>query len=111
MSVKFDKDNFKASGMSFVDDLARMAGGAANVASTMRQQIQEDIKTRVEEIAQRMDLVPRQDLDDANTRITALTEIVKDLEDRLSALEDTKPKTAAKKTAKKKTTTKKTKKS
>jgi len=85
------KEQFQEKSMSFLDDLARMAGGVVNVASTLRGQIQEDVKVRVEEVAARMDLVPRQDLDDANTRITALVEKVDALEKRVNTLDKKTP--------------------
>lgn len=65
----------------FFDEMAKLAGGAANAFSGVQQQIREEIKTRVEEFATRMDLVPREDLErvesllsDAIKRIEALEE-------------------------------------
>jgi BMFP domain-containing protein YqiC len=82
------------------DDLSRMAGGAMNVFSAFREQILGDIKARVEEIADRMDLVPREDLERLEARVDALQK-------RLDALA---PKSPAKKATVKKTPTKKKKK-
>lgn len=56
----------------FIDDLARMAGGAVNVMSGLQQQIQEDIRSRVDQMAARLDLVPREDLERAEARIAKL---------------------------------------
>src|SRR5688572_18918923 len=72
----------------FLDDIAKVAGGAVNVFSGLRQQIESEIKTRVEELASRMDLVPREDVD----RLEAL---VRKLSARVDALEG-KKKPAAK---------------
>lgn len=46
-----------------LDDIARVAGGAVGMVNNLREQLQNDIKARVEEMATRMDLVPREDLD------------------------------------------------
>jgi BMFP domain-containing protein YqiC len=58
------------------DDIARVAGGAVNLLSGLQQQIQSDIKTRLDEMAVRLDLVPREDLDRAEARIAALEKTV-----------------------------------
>lgn len=70
-----------------IDDLAQMAGGAAGLFSSVQQQMRDDIKARVEEMATRLDLVPREDLD----RVEALLEKAltgqKEMKARLDALE------------------------
>ena len=68
----------------FLDDMAKMAGGAVNVLSGVRQQIQDEIKARIDDMAARMDLVPREDMD----RLEAM---VKKLSARIDALEGKKP--------------------
>lgn len=97
----------------FLDDIAKVAGGAVNVLSGLRQQIESEIKTRVDEMAARMDLVPREDLDHALAQISRLQKDHKDILARLAALEGKKaPKTApAKKPAATKTAKKPAKKS
>lgn len=65
------------------DDLSRVAGGAMNVFSGLREQILGDIKTRFDEMAARMDLVPREDFD----RLEAQ---VKELQKKVAALSGTK---------------------
>ena len=54
------------------DDLSRVAGGAMNVFSAFREQILNDIKARVEEVATRMDLVPREDFERLEAQVKAL---------------------------------------
>jgi len=93
-----------------LDDLARVAGGAVNVFSGLQQQIRDDIKSRIDDMATKMDLVPRDDLDRALAQISALRSDVKALEKRVDALSGKKPAAAtpkkkaapAKKPAKKK---------
>jgi len=80
-----------------LDDIARIAGGAVNVVSGVRQQIRDEVKARVEEMATRLNLVPREDLDILQARIDKLQSDYEDLEKRLEALEGKKP---AKKTEK-----------
>ena len=84
------------------DDLARMAGGAVNILSGMQQQVQSEIKTRIDELATRLDLVPREDLERAEARIAKLEKTVADLAARLDG-----SKTASRPKAETKTGTKK----
>lgn len=88
------------------DDIARLAGGAVNIASGMQQQIRDEIKARVEEMASRMDLVPREDFETLEAMVKKLRLEQEELKKRIETLESTnKPK----KTAPKKTTSKKAK--
>ncbi len=64
----------------FFDDIARVAGGAMNVMSGLREQIRNDIKARVEEMAARLDLVPREDFDRLEALVKALSKKVETLE-------------------------------
>lgn len=76
------------------DDLSRVAGGAMNVFSGLREQIMNDLRARFDEMAARMDLVPREDFDRLAAQVNALQKKI----DALSP----KTKTAAGKTGKKK---------
>jgi BMFP domain-containing protein YqiC len=85
----------------FFDDLARVAGGAVNVFSGLQEQIRNDIRARVEEMATRMDLVPRDELDMAKATIEKMRKRMDDMDQRLSALEGKKaPKAQGKAKAK-----------
>lgn len=46
-----------------LDDMARMAGGAIGTIGNIRGQIKEEIRLRVDEMAMRLDLVPREDFE------------------------------------------------
>ncbi len=86
------------------DDLARMAGGAMNVFSGLREQILADVKARVEEAAAHMDLVPRDDFDRLQMQVDALQKKVDALsggKKEPAVKKSTPKKPAAKKTAKK----------
>ena len=70
-----------------LDDLARVAGGAVNVFSGLQEQISSDIRSRVEEMATRLDLVPRDELDQAKGVIEKLRQDLRALEARVNALD------------------------
>ncbi|MGZ9096793.1 MAG: accessory factor UbiK family protein [Micavibrio sp.] len=80
-----------------LDDLARVAGGAVNVLSGLQDQIRNDVRARMEEMATRLDLVPRDELDQAKGMIAKLRTQVQSLENRVALLEGghkkSKPKT------------------
>lgn len=71
-----------------IDDIARVAGGTVSVFSGIGQNIREDIKSYIDDMADRLDLVPREDFERLEMQIEALQK-------RLDALE--KPKTKPKK--------------
>lgn len=74
------------------DDLAQLAGGAIGVASRLQAQISEDLKARVDELAARMDLVPREDFEKLETMIKALQDEVKDQRKMIETLQKSKKK-------------------
>jgi BMFP domain-containing protein YqiC len=83
-----------------LDDLARMAGGTMSVLSGITKQVQQEIRTRVDEMAQKMDLVPREDFERVEALVVKQREELNALKTRLDKLEGKKP--AAKKTGRKK---------
>lgn len=89
------------------DDIAKVAGGAVNIISGMQQQIRDEIRVRVEEMAAKMDLVPREDFDHVETMVKKLRTEQEALIKRIEALEGG---SSPAKAAAKKTTTKKAKK-
>ena len=75
------------------DDLARMANGALNTLSGLREEIENRVRERVERMLSDMDMVPREEFDavkamaqTARTEQEALAAKVAELEARLSAL-------------------------
>lgn len=84
------------------DDLSRVAGGALNVFSGLREQLLNDIKARFDEMAARMDLVPREDFDRLEAQVKELQKQVAALSGKKNAPEPAAAKKApAKKSAKK----------
>lgn len=78
-----------------LDDLARVAGGAVNIFSGLQEQIRNDVRARIEEMATRLDLVPRDELDQAKGMIDKLRKELKALENRVELLEGKKAKPAS----------------
>ena len=88
----------------FLDDIARVAGGAVNIVSGLQNQLREDMRSRMDNLADRADLVPREDLERAEAMIQKLRQRIDGLETRLDKIEgkkSTAPKASAKKTVKK----------
>ncbi len=89
-----------------LDDIALVAGGAVNIVSGLQHQLREDMRSRMDDYASRVDLVPREDMERAEGMILKLRERIETLEGRLDRLEGKKPasktvkavKTAGKKT-------------
>ncbi len=83
-----------------LDDIARVAGGAVNIVSGLRQQLREDVRSRMDSMADYADLVPRADMERAEAMIQKLRARIDELEARMDAWEGTKPAAkAVKKTA------------
>lgn len=92
-----------------LDDIARVAGGAVNIVSGLKQQVSEDIRSRMDDLADRADLVPREDLERAEAMIQKLRQRLDTIEARLDEIEGKKPvkKAVAKKATKPKAKAKK----
>ena len=83
-----------------LDDMAKMAGGAVNMFSGLQQQIRDDVRARIDELASRMNLVPREDLDRTTAMVKGLRDHVAALEKRIAALEGNKTQKTVQKTNK-----------
>ena len=57
-----------------LDDIAKVAGGGVSILSGLGQNIREDTKSRINDIADRLDLVPREDFETLEMRVKALEE-------------------------------------
>lgn len=85
----------------FLDDLARMAGGTMSVLSGVTKQVQQEIRLRVDEMATKMDLVPREDFERVEALVVKQREELNALKARLDAI-DGKKKSVSEKPAPKK---------
>ncbi len=73
-----------------IDDIAQLAGGAVGLLSSAQQQIRDDIKTRIEDMASTMDLVPRDEFERVETLLNKALAEQTDLKKRLEKLESKK---------------------
>ena len=55
-----------------LDDIAQLAGGTVSIVSDLGRNIHEEIKSRTDEMAQRLDWVPREDFENLELRVQAL---------------------------------------
>lgn len=70
-----------------LDDLARVAGGAVSLISTVRSQIQADVRSRVDSYADRLDLVSRAEVERLQALVAALRSEQDALKKRVAELE------------------------
>ena len=70
-----------------LDNAAQFAGGTASIISGLSRNIREDIKSRVDEVVDRLDLVPRQDLERLETIVQETRAQNEDLKLRIEKLE------------------------
>ncbi len=70
-----------------LDDVARVAGGAISAFGTIRRQVRDEVHARIDELAQRLDLVPREDFERVELMMFKAREEQANLAKRLDALE------------------------
>ena len=71
----------------FLDDLAKLATGAAGAVQGMRQEMENAMRARFERLIVDMDLVPRAEFDAVKAMAAAALDRVEALEARITALE------------------------
>lgn len=72
-----------------LDDMARIAGGAIGTIGNIRGQIKEEIRLRLDEMAMRMDLVPREDFERVEDMLKLARLEQEELRTRIEKLENT----------------------
>ena len=80
-----------------LDNIAQFAGGTVSIASGIAQNIRTEIKSRVEEVVTRLDLVPREDFDRLEAMLQQSRLEQEELKTRLEVLEGQKQKKQKKK--------------
>lgn len=70
-----------------LDDIARVAGGTASVFSGMTRSLRGEIRSRIDEAATRLDLVPREDFERLEAVLKETRRIVDEQKSRIDALE------------------------
>jgi BMFP domain-containing protein YqiC len=71
-----------------LDDLARMANGALNTLSGLREEIESRVRERVERLLADMDLVQREEFETVKAMVQKAREEQEDLAARVAALEE-----------------------
>lgn len=75
-----------------LDDVAKLAGGAVNVISNVGSQIKDDLKNRADDVALRLDLVPREEFEKLEAMLKESRIQQEEILKRLEALESKKGK-------------------
>lgn len=75
-----------------LDDVAKLAGGAVNVISNVGSQIKDDLKSRADDVALRLDLVPREEFEKLEAMLKESRIQQEEILKRLEALESKKGK-------------------
>ena len=70
-----------------LDDLARVAGGAVSLISTVRKQVQADLRGRVDSYADRMDLAPKAEIERLQALVASFRSEQENLKKRITELE------------------------
>lgn len=76
--------------LRILDDMAALAGGAVSLASAARQQIRQELRSRTDSLASRLDLVPREDFERLESLLVRARQEQESLKKRLDALEGAK---------------------
>ncbi|MCK6418248.1 MAG: accessory factor UbiK family protein [Alphaproteobacteria bacterium] len=72
---------------AFISDLARMAGGGASLMNGISRSLREEIKSRVEDFASRLNLVPREDFESVQAGLDHALREIENLKARIKKLE------------------------
>lgn len=70
-----------------LDDLAQLAGGAMGVLSSLRQQMREEGKSRLDQVAERFDMPTRSELERLSGMVSKARQAQEDILARLAAIE------------------------
>lgn len=70
-----------------LDDLAQLAGGAMGVLSSLRQQMREEGKSRLDQVAERFDMPTRSELERLSGMVSKARHVQEDILARLAAIE------------------------
>ncbi len=70
-----------------LDDIARVAGGAVTILSSLREQVRADLRERIDMASDRMDFVPRDDVERLKLMLEKSRQEQEDLKKRIAFLE------------------------
>lgn len=75
------------SASKILDDMAKVAGGTMSFVSSARAQVKDGLRSKLDDVADRMDLVPREDFEKLEAMIQEMRLKQSELESRLEKLE------------------------
>jgi len=101
-SVWYWKDHVMQTSNRLLDDLARVATGAAGALSGVRQEIEQIVRARMERFLADMDLVTREEFEAVEAMASKARSEQERLEERVAALEAQLKKATPKKTTRRK---------
>jgi BMFP domain-containing protein YqiC len=70
-----------------LDDIAKVAGGTVSAVTGLHRQIKDEVRARVDETAQRLDLVPREEFEKLEAMLVKAREEQDSLIKRVTELE------------------------
>ena len=70
-----------------IDDVARVAGGAVGMISDVSKEARDVVRSKIDTMAQDLDLVPREDFEKLEAMVAKLIEENEDLKKRIAKLE------------------------
>lgn len=70
-----------------LDDIARVAGGAVSILSSLSSQMRADLRDRVDVMSERMDLVPREEVERMKAMLQKARLEQEELKKRVASLE------------------------
>lgn len=73
-----------------IDDLARLAGGTVSIVSNARNNAREDVKSRIDDLALRLELVPRSEFERLELVLQETRKQLEDLQKEVEALKKSK---------------------
>lgn len=72
---------------NLLDDIAKVAGGAVSLISTVRRQVQSDVRGRMDSYANRLDLAPREEVERLQAQVAMFRSEQDAMKKRITELE------------------------
>jgi BMFP domain-containing protein YqiC len=72
---------------NLLDDIAKVAGGAVSLISTVRRQVKSDVRGRMDSYANRLDLAPREEVERLQAQVAMFRSEQDSLKKRITELE------------------------
>lgn len=72
---------------NLLDDIAKVAGGAVSLISTVRRQVKSDVRGRMDSYANRLDLAPREEVERLQAQVAMFRSEQDTMKKRITELE------------------------